>query len=116
MAGCTEVADALEEQYGDDAEAHAAELAYHLAEPATVLGPEKLILHSRLAGEQANTAQAYEDAIGHFQPALAAKEDEPMDDETAGLFALVRTEFLARQRYEPRRGSCPHALRLPGCV
>jgi tetratricopeptide (TPR) repeat protein/predicted Ser/Thr protein kinase len=92
------IADALEDVYGDDAEAHAAELAYHFAEAATV---EKLIRYSRLAGEQAYTAHAYEDAIAHFQRALTAKEGKPMDDETAGLlFALVRSEFLGRQRYD----------------
>jgi DNA-binding SARP family transcriptional activator len=95
------IADALEELYGDDAEAHAAEVAYHFAQAVDVLGPEKLIRYSRLAGEQAYTAHAYEDAIGHFQRALATKEGKPMDDETAGLlFALVRSEFLGRQRYD----------------
>ncbi|MDP9244513.1 MAG: AAA family ATPase, partial [Chloroflexota bacterium] len=95
------IAAALEELCGDDAEAHAAELAYHLAEAVTVLGPAKLIRYSRLAGEQAYTAHAYEDAIAHFQRALTAKEGEPTDDETAGLlFALVRSEFLGRQRYD----------------
>jgi tetratricopeptide (TPR) repeat protein len=95
------IADALEELYGDDAESHAAELAYQFAEAVTVLGPEKLIRYSRLAGEQAYTAHAYEDAIVHFQRALTAKEGKPTNDETAGLlFALVRSEFLGRQRYD----------------
>ena len=95
------IANALEQLYGDDVELHAAELAYHFAEAVTVLGPEKLIRYSRLAGELAYTAHAYEDAIAHFQRALTAKEGTPMDDETAGLlFALVRSEFLARQRYD----------------
>jgi DNA-binding SARP family transcriptional activator len=95
------IADALEELCGEDVEAHAAELAYHFAEAVTVLGPEKLIRYSRLAGDQAYAAHAYEDAIAHFQRALTAKEGKPMDDETAGLlFALVRSEFLGRQRYD----------------
>jgi tetratricopeptide (TPR) repeat protein len=95
------IADALEKLYGDAAEAHAAELAYHLAQAGNVLDPEKLIRYSRLAGEQAYTAHAYEDAIAHFQRSLMAKESAAMDDETAGLlFALVRSEFLGRQRYD----------------
>jgi DNA-binding SARP family transcriptional activator len=95
------LADALVDLYGDAAEAHAAELAYHLEEAETVLDSEKLIRYSRLAGEQAYAAHAYEDAIVHFQRSIVAKEGKPMDDETAGLlFALVRSEFLGRQRYD----------------
>jgi DNA-binding SARP family transcriptional activator len=95
------IGNALEELYSDDAAAHAAELAYHFAEAQPVLGAEKLIRYSRLAGEQAYNAHAYEDAIAHFQRALAAKEGEPISDETAGLlFALVRSEFLGRERYD----------------
>src|SRR5262249_6269181 len=95
------IAGVLEDLYGDDAAAHAAELAYHFAEAAPVLGSEKLIQYSRLAGEQAYNAHAYEDAIAHFQRALTAKESKPMDDETAGLlFALVRSEFLGRQPHD----------------
>jgi DNA-binding SARP family transcriptional activator/tetratricopeptide (TPR) repeat protein len=95
------IAGALEELYGDDAGPHAAELAFHFAEAAPVLGSEKLIRYSRLAGEQAYNAHAYEDAIAHFQQALTAKEGGPMDDETAGLlFALARSEFLGLQPYD----------------
>ena len=95
------IASALEELYGDRAAAHAAELAYHFAEAETVLGPERLIHYSRLAGEQAFAAHAYEDAIAHFQRALDAREGSLMDDETAALLvALVRSEFLGRQRYD----------------
>ena len=92
---------ALEELHGDRAAEHAAELAYHAAEAETVLGPEQVVRYSRLAGEQAFAAHAYEDAIAHFQRALATREGEPMDDETADLLvALVRSEFLGRERYD----------------
>ncbi len=95
------IATALEELYGERAVTHSAELAYHFAEAETVLGPEKLIHYSRLAGEEAFAAHAYDDAIAHFQRALAAREGEPLDDETAELLvALVRSEFLGRQRYD----------------
>ena len=46
------VATSMEEQYGGDAEAHAAELAYHFAQAEPVLGPEKLVSYSLLAGER----------------------------------------------------------------
>jgi DNA-binding SARP family transcriptional activator len=95
------LAEALEELYGDEAERHAAELAYHYSQAEAVLGPSKLIRYSRAAGEKAYAGHSYEDAIGHFQRALTAKAGEPMDYENAGLLlALVRSEFLGRQRYD----------------
>ena len=68
------IAQALEELYGADAPAHAAELAYHLAEAEAVAGAEKLVRYSHLAGESALAAYAYEEALSHFQQAFAAKE------------------------------------------
>jgi DNA-binding CsgD family transcriptional regulator len=68
------IAQALEELYGADAPAHAAELAYHFAEAETVAGIEMLVRYSRLAGERALAAYAYEEALAHFQRALTAKE------------------------------------------
>ncbi len=50
------IAQMLEELYGDDSEAHAAELAHHFAEAQTVLGTEKLVHYSMLAGERALSA------------------------------------------------------------
>ncbi len=40
------IAGALEELYGEDAEAHAAELAHHFGEEVTVTGPYKLVQYS----------------------------------------------------------------------
>jgi hypothetical protein len=45
--------EALEELYGVDVEAHAAELAYHFTEAVTVSGLEKLVRYSVPSGEQA---------------------------------------------------------------
>jgi DNA-binding CsgD family transcriptional regulator len=70
------IGEALEEQYGSDADAHAAELAHHLAEAQTVLGPEKLVRYSLLAGEQALASYAWEDALAHYARGLAAKEGQ----------------------------------------
>jgi predicted ATPase len=87
------IGQALEELYGADAEAHAAELAYHFAEAESVLGPEKLVRYSLLAGERALAAYAWEDALGHFERGLAAKEGQAMDAETAALlFGLGRAQ------------------------
>jgi tetratricopeptide (TPR) repeat protein len=71
------IAEALETMYGASAEAHAAELAHHFAEAQTVLGPEKLVKYSLLAGERTLAAYAWEEAQAHFQRGLAAKEGQP---------------------------------------
>ena len=68
-----QIGQALEELYGDDAEAHAAELAHHFAEAEAVLGTEKLVRYSLLAGEGALAAYAFEEALAYFEQALAAK-------------------------------------------
>ena len=88
------IAEALEGLYGERAEAHAAELAHHFAEAETVLGVEKLVHYSLLAGDAAHAAHAPEQARAYFERALAAKEDEATDDETAALhFGLGRAQL-----------------------
>jgi DNA-binding SARP family transcriptional activator/tetratricopeptide (TPR) repeat protein len=95
------IATTLERLYGDAASAHAAELAYHFAEAETAVSPDTVVHYCRIAGEQAYDAHAYDDAIAYFQRALAAREGSAMDDETADLvFALVRSEFLGRDRLD----------------
>ncbi len=64
------IAQALEEMYGTNGQAHAAELAQHFAEAELVLGPTKLVRYSLLAGERAVAAFAYEDALAHFERGL----------------------------------------------
>jgi len=44
------IAEALERMHGEEAEAHAAELAFHFTESATVTGTGKLVHYSILAG------------------------------------------------------------------
>ena len=61
------IAETLEEFYGPGSASHAAELAIHFVEAQTVLGTEKLIHYSFLAGDQALGARAYEEAEAHFQ-------------------------------------------------
>ena len=67
------IAQALEDLYGDDSEAHAAELAQHFAQVQTVLGTEKLVHYSLLAGKRALSARAYEEAEAHSQRGLVGK-------------------------------------------
>ena len=48
----TRIAEALEELYSADLEAHATELAHHFAEAEPVLGPATFLRFSYLAGKQ----------------------------------------------------------------
>ena len=79
------IAESLEEMYEDDAENHASQLAYHFGEAQTALGTERLVRYSLLAGNQGLAGYAYEEALVHFQQALSAKENQPMDAEAATI-------------------------------
>ena len=67
------IAEALETLYGANAEAHSAELAHHFTEAQTVLGPEKLVHYSLLAGERALATYPHEEALAQFQRGLGAR-------------------------------------------
>ena len=95
------IGEALEELYGPDASEHADELAYHFSEAEPVAGAEKLVRYSAMAGERALGARAYEEALAHFQRALAAKEGQAMDGETADiLFGLARAQIASAERHQ----------------
>jgi DNA-binding CsgD family transcriptional regulator len=95
------IGEALEELYGVDGEVHAAELAYHFAKAESVLGPEKLVRYSLLAGEGALAAYAYEEALAYFQRGLVAREGRPGDAETADLlFGLARAQAATLQWHQ----------------
>ena len=91
------IAQALEELYGDDADAHAAELAHHYSEAEAMDGSEKLVRYSLVAGERALTSYAWEEALAHLDRALAAKEGEAgsqpseraNDEETAAILMAL---------------------------
>ena len=101
------IAESLEATYGEEAEAHAAELAYHFAEAQTVLGTDRLALYSLLAGERALAAFAWEEGQAHFQRGLTAKGveltgSESADDEEAAalLFGQGRAMLSTAKRQE----------------
>src|SRR5262249_6709887 len=95
------IAEALEAIYGEDADAHASELAHHFGQAQTQLGPDKLVRYSLVAGEAALAASAHEQALANFDRALAAKVDAEMDEETAALhFGRGRALLAVLPRYE----------------
>jgi DNA-binding SARP family transcriptional activator len=87
-------ADALEQHYGPDAEAHAAEIAYHLDEAGAVAAPARLVRFCSLGAARALRLEAYHEAQRLFDRALAAKHGQPIDDDTAELSTgLARAEL-----------------------
>ena len=95
------IVQALEELYGAEADAHAAELAQHFSQAESLLGTAKVVKYSLIAGERALASYAPEEALAHFQRAITAKEDQApstgsgqaMDGEYADLlFGLGRAQ------------------------
>ncbi|MFQ6027770.1 MAG: LuxR C-terminal-related transcriptional regulator [Dehalococcoidia bacterium] len=63
-----------------------------------MLGTGKLVQYCILAGEQAIAAHAHEEALNHLQRALAAKEGQPPDEDTADLlFRIGRVQAALLQ-------------------
>ena len=101
------IGETLETLCGDQPGDQAAELAHHFSEASSVLGTEKLVRYSLLAGEQALSRYAWEEALAHFQRALSAKDvpstgSEPAEEaETAALlYGLGRAQLATRPRHE----------------
>ena len=99
------IGESLEDLYGANTEAHAAELAHHFAEAEAVLGPDKLVRYSLLAGEQALATYAHEEALAHFERGLTAEQvplsgTEPAKDEATAklLFGLGRARVATLPR------------------
>ncbi|MCH7843579.1 MAG: AAA family ATPase [Chloroflexi bacterium] len=95
------VAKDLEELHGSDLDRNAGILAYQFAGAQPVLGTEKLVHYSLIAGERSLEAFAYEQAIVHFNDVLAVKEGMDTDSETAAaLFGLGRAQVASLPRHE----------------
>ena len=89
------IAEALEKLYGAASETpgHAAELAHHFSEAREVLGTERLVKYSLVAGQRALASYAWEEALTHFQRVLdAAGTDEIDADAGAALFGIGRAQ------------------------
>ncbi len=90
----------LEELWADDLEAHAAGLAHHFGQAEAVLGDEKLMHYSRLAGEKALANYAYEQAINFFERGLESRKATPLDKVTADMtFGLGLARMAAAERH-----------------
>ncbi|MCH8061051.1 MAG: protein kinase [Chloroflexi bacterium] len=99
------IIEVFEELYKDNIEVHAVDLAYHAAEAESVIGPEKLVRYSKVAGDRALAAYAYEEASTHFQRALATKHHLPMDAETAAIMSSLGSAQLAMNQMAEARSN-----------
>ena len=90
-------AEAMEQLYAAEVEAQAAELAYHYSEAEAVLGTERLGHFSRIAGERALAAYAFDEASAFLSRALEAREGETgpqlaeraTDEDTAAILLAL---------------------------
>ena len=79
------IAEALEDYYGDEADEHASDLVEHFAEAETILGDDKMVHYSQIAGDRALASFAFDGAVTHFERALIARRDLPITEEIAAL-------------------------------
>ena len=84
------IAETLEALYGDSADKHAGELAAHYAEAQILLGTEKLVHYSLIAGKSAGDLGAEEAAMVIYKRAIGAVEDAPIEGELAEIYLELR--------------------------
>ena len=89
------IAEVLEGLYGDEADGQTAELAHHFSQAEAMVGTEKLVHYSMVAGERTLAAYAWEEALAHFQRALTTKERQAIDADSAALLFGLRRAQLA---------------------
>ena len=95
------IAETLERMQGNGTGPSLGELVRHFSEAEALVGSEKLVKYLILAGEQALSTYAYEEALGYFRQALVAKGDSHADDQLASiLFGLGRAQVATAQRHE----------------
>jgi tetratricopeptide (TPR) repeat protein len=82
------IADALEAIHADDLEAHAADLAFHLAHGRAGGQDRRLVRYLRMAGDRAMGTAAYAEAVEDFAQAVSLLERQPgAGEEDRGILA-----------------------------
>ncbi len=85
------IAESLETLYGEHSEDHAAELAFHFEQAQAMVGTDKLVRYSMVAGQRALDNSAFEEAQAFFEQALFVLQNSPMNSTKANLlFGLGR--------------------------
>ena len=99
------VADALEALHAGDLEPHLAELARHYSLASGEDVPPKTIEYSARAGRRARAQLAHEEAVRHFERALAALPGEGSESERCGLLLELGSALRAAADPERSRGA-----------
>jgi class 3 adenylate cyclase len=111
------IAAALEAIHADDLEAHAADLAYHLAQGGAGGRDGRLVRYLRMAGDRAMDTAAYAEAADHFARAVALLERKPdaQEQDRGALAELVERLAMALRsqgRWDEALKVMDEALRL----
>lgn len=94
-----QIAVGLERHYGGEAVTRAAQLAHHFGAAGGLVGTSSYVRYALLAGEQASSRHAYENAVELFQRALA-RADADAKTRAQLLFGLGRARVALNQREE----------------
>jgi DNA-binding CsgD family transcriptional regulator len=94
-----QVAEGLERRYGDAAGTRAAQLAHHFGRSGGLVAADSYFHYALLAGEQAISQHAYENAVELFQRALASVGADARTRAQL-LFGLGRARVALNQREE----------------
>ncbi|HXP14417.1 MAG TPA: AAA family ATPase, partial [Actinomycetes bacterium] len=111
------IAAALEAIHADDLEAHAADLAWHLARGGVGGQDGRLVRYLRMAGDRAMETAAYAEAADHFAQAVTLLEGkaEPTEEDRGALAELVERLAMALRsqgRWDEALKVMDEALRL----
>jgi tetratricopeptide (TPR) repeat protein len=111
------IAGALEAIHADDLEAHAADLAYHLARGGTGGQDGRLVRYLRMAGDRAMETAAWAEAADHFAQAVSLLERRPggREEDRGALAELVERLAMALRsqgRWDEALKVVDEALRL----
>ena len=110
-----QVAGALEHQYTNRLEEHAAELAEHFAQSTDKEDLRKAVHYGELAAERALGVYAYGEAVRHLEQALAVQEVLDPDDAAKRCDLLLALGEALIPAGEPQRAAesvAPQALAL----
>jgi DNA-binding CsgD family transcriptional regulator len=100
------IANEMESIYSDEADDHAAELAYHFAEADLTGDSEKVIHYSTIAGEHALSVHAPSQAAAHFETALNALPNTAPVEQRANLhYGLAKGYVQTLDRSELQRAA-----------
>ncbi|MDP6665844.1 MAG: AAA family ATPase [Dehalococcoidia bacterium] len=99
------IVSSMEELYGELANVYTTELAHHSVAAETVVGKDKIVRYTQLAGEQATNAYAWSEARAYFEQALdALGKTTPVTERAALLSSLGRVELLSLPYPDIQRG------------